>query len=265
MIKFLSLSSGSSGNCYYIGNEETALLIDMGVSVRGLKKRLTEFGLSFDAIEMVLVSHDHVDHIKHLGTLSDKYKKPVFTTERLCKSLFAHPCTRGRMSGCLNPINIGVPHTRGRITFTSFEVPHDATETVGYHIDFYGVKFTFITDIGRVTEDAVNYSKLADHLIVESNYDVDMLNCGTYPEHLKMRIMDGNGHLSNEESASLLKRSYHPGLKSIFLCHLSQNNNTPKAAYDCAKEALSSIGVDAERDLRLYCLPRSLPSDIFSL
>lgn len=265
MVEFCSFSSGSSGNCFYIGNEKSALLIDAGVSVRGLKKKLVELGLSFDKIEMVLITHDHVDHIKHLGTLSERYKKPVFTTERLCRSLLAHPCTRGRMSGCLNIINIGEEYVRDDIRFTCFPVPHDATETVGYFIDFYGIKFTFITDIGRATDEAVKYSKLANHLIIESNYDVDMLNCGTYPQHLKMRIMDGHGHLSNEECASLLKRAYHPELKGVYLCHLSNNNNTPQAAFSCAQEALSSIGVAIGEEVNLCCLPRTIPSELFEV
>jgi Metal-dependent hydrolases of the beta-lactamase superfamily I len=265
MVKFLSLSSGSNGNCYYIGNEETSLLIDLGVGLRTLKKRLALCDIDISRIDSVLVSHDHVDHIRSLGGFTDKYKKPVYATEKLHKALNHHFCTEGHLAGCVKILTAGEENTLlSGVKVIPFSVPHDASDTVGYHIDFFGEKFTFMTDIGAPTDDAVRFASLASHLIVESNYDFDSLIRGTYPKELKMRIMQGHGHLSNEQTASLLKRSWHEGLKDIYLCHLSENNNTPKLAFDCASEALQSIGVCVGRDVTLHCLPRREPSPVFT-
>lgn len=264
MVNFLSLSSGSNGNCYYIGNEKSALLIDVGVGARTIKKRLAEKQLSVDTINMVLVTHDHVDHIKHLGSFTERYMKPIYTTERLQKALTYHFCTRGRLGGCVKALALGKMSNRGNVSFTPFLVPHDATETVGYFIDFYGETFTFLTDLGSVNDDAIKYAKMADNLIVESNYDVDMLVTGDYTNALKERILDPNkGHLSNEQTAELLRCVYHKELKNIFLCHLSNNNNTPNKAYESAEKALKGIGVEVGKDVMLYCLPRSEASLIF--
>jgi len=265
MVRFFSLSSGSSGNCYYIGNEDASILIDLGIGVRSLKKHLLERDVLIEDISLVLVSHDHVDHIKSLGTFTDKYKKPVYVTDTLRKALYGHFCTRGHMGGCMHTLKCDFANELldGRVKVTPFSVPHDATDTVGFHIDFFGEKFTFMTDIGAPTDDAVKYASMADHLIVESNYDVDMLVRGSYPKELKLRIMQGHGHLSNEQVASLLVRCYHPLLKEVFLCHLSENNNTPLSAFECSSKALNARGVQVGKDVTLYCLPRKEPSDVF--
>ena len=139
-------------------------------------------------------------------------------------------------------------------------MPHDAKDTVGFYIDFYGETFTFITDVGTVTDDVVYYSSKAKHLIIESNYDLDMLLRGKYTPELKNRIITGNGHLSNDQTASILKRAYNKDLKTVFLCHLSENNNTPEIAKRTAEEALKEVGGDS---ISVYPLPRRSASEIF--
>lgn len=259
MTRFISLSSGSSGNCYYIGNESTSVLIDVGIGTRAIKKRLLEHDIAIESVSMILVTHDHFDHIKSVGTFSERYHKPVFTTETLHKALSRNFCTAGRLDGCVHIIKTGEENDLGGIKVTPFEVPHDATQTLGYHIDFFGEKFTIMTDLGKVTDDAVKYARLADHLIVESNYDVDMLITGNYPKELKERIMNGRGHLSNEQTSSLLRMAHHDTLKDIFLCHLSGNNNTPETARRKGEATLRAIGSKAS----LHCLPRSAASELF--
>ena len=143
-------------------------------------------------------------------------------------------------------------------------MPHDATETVGYHIDFYGVKFTFLTDVGAVTDDVVKYCKMAQVVIFESNYDLDMLMQGSYPPELKVRIVQGQGHLSNEQAASAVKRFWHKDLSHLFLCHLSENNNTPAIAYSCISSALRSAGATPGKDIELICLPRRSNSELYT-
>jgi phosphoribosyl 1,2-cyclic phosphodiesterase len=145
-----------------------------------------------------------------------------------------------------------------------FIVPHDATQTVGYDIVVDNRMFVIMTDIGRMTDEAVEFARQADTVVVESNYDMDMLMSGPYTYELKMRIVQGCGHLSNDECASAIKRFWHPGLRNIFLCHLSENNNTHDLAYRSAAEALREMGVE-KGTISLRCLPRQYPSQMFEL
>ena len=261
MVRFLSLSSGSNGNCYYFGNDRTAFLIDLGIGTRTVKKRLAEQGLSIDDIDAVFVTHDHFDHIKSLGTFTERYHKPVYLTRTLELALRRNFCTAGRLKGCVRFLEEGKEAAVGdSLLITPFVVPHDATQTVGYHFTFDGERFTVMTDLGEVTDQAVHYASLADHLVVESNYDVDMLMTGSYPPALKRRILTQNGHLSNEQTASLLRRCRHETLRDVFLCHLSANNNTPELAYGSAQKTLGSVGSRAS----LHILPRAEASELFT-
>lgn len=261
MVRFLSLSSGSNGNCYYFGNDRTAFLIDLGIGTRTVKKRLAEQGLSIDDIDAVFVTHDHFDHIKSLGTFTERYHKPVYLTRTLEQALRRNFCTAGRLKGCVRFLEEGKEAAVGdSLMITPFVVPHDATQTVGYHFTFDGERFTVMTDLGEVTDDAVRFASLADHLVVESNYDVDMLVTGSYPRELKERILMQHGHLSNEQAASLLRRACHEGLRDVYLCHLSANNNTPRLAFESAQKTLGSVGSRAS----LHCLPRSSASELFT-
>ena len=161
----------------------------------------------------------------------------------------------------------------GSITVTPFRVPHDATDNVGYHIDFFGETFTFLTDIGAVTEPAIRYAALADHLIVESNYDREMLINGPYDEQLKQRISQGQGHISNDQTAELIQKALEQAdltqvnPSDVFLCHLSENNNTPEKALRCVRKALDQkteeLGMGRDK-IRLVALPRGKASQTFT-
>lgn len=278
MLKFLSLSSGSCGNCYFLSDGKSGLLIDAGVSVRRLKKTLMEHGLDTDSFQAVLVTHDHLDHIRHLGSYCKHLKKPVYATSVLHEALANHTFTRDYIADCRQVLpdgeslriclRDGAPENELPLV-SHFIVPHDATQTVGYFIEWNGVRFFLMTDAGRVTDKAIEYARKADAVVFESNYDSGMLIGGPYPHELKMRICQGNGHLSNDECASAIRRFWHPGLKNLFLCHLSENNNTPSLAFDSAAEALRSIRVDgfsSAKDItNLQTLPRTHASQMFML
>ena len=278
ILKFLSLSSGSCGNCYFLSDGKFGLLIDAGVSVRRLKKTLMEHGLDTDSFQAVLVTHDHLDHIRHLGSYCKHLKKPVYATSVLHDALAHHTFTRDYIDGCRCVLPDGEPlriclqkdAPEAELPLVShFVVPHDATQTVGYFIEWNGVNFFLMTDAGRVTDEAIEYARKADAVVFESNYDSGMLIGGPYPHELKMRICQGNGHLSNDECASAIRRFWHPGLKNLFLCHLSENNNTPSLAFDSAAEALRSIRLDchltAKEITNLQTLPRTHASQMFTL
>lgn len=278
MLKFLSLSSGSCGNCYFLSDGKAGLLIDAGVTVRRLKKTLMEHGLDTDSFQAVLVTHDHLDHIRHLGSYCKHLKKPVYATSVLHGALANHTFTRDYIADYRSVLPDGDPLRiclrkdvpEAELPLVShFIVPHDATQTVGYFIEWSSVSFFLMTDAGRATDEAIEYARKADTVVIESNYDPGMLIGGPYPHDLKMRICQGNGHLSNDECASAIRRFWHPGLKNLFLCHLSENNNTPSLAFASAAEALRSIIVDGRltaKDItNLQTLPRTHASQMFTL
>ncbi|MGN0195647.1 MAG: MBL fold metallo-hydrolase [Candidatus Cryptobacteroides sp.] len=261
MLRFLSFLSGSFGNCYLLEEEGHCILIDAGVSLRSMKKVLEAEGLDRDCYNAVLVTHDHNDHIRNLNTYCKRQPRPVWATPEL----FRAPKMRcDHIQECRNVLSPGWNPVDG-FSVRYFVVPHDATQTVGYAIcSPSGHRFVLITDSGRMTGEALNFASQADTVVIESNYDMDMLMSGPYTHDLKMRICQGHGHLSNDECADAIRRFYHPGLRNLFLCHLSENNNTPQKAYDCALEALGSIGVE-KGAVNLRALPRRAPSPMIVL
>ena len=260
----MSLSSGSCGNCYFLGTDQGGILIDAGVSLRRLKKTLVENGLDIDSFSAVLVTHDHLDHIRHLGSFCKKLNKPVYTTDVIHGALARHTFTAPTIAPCRRILQEGEWNEVAGMKVRYFVVPHDATQTVGYAIEIDGRVFVIMTDVGRMTDEAVAFAKMADTVVVESNYDMDMLMQGPYTYELKMRIVQGCGHLSNDECASAIRRFWHGGLRNIFLCHLSENNNTPELAYKASVEALQEAGYP-KGSIALRCLPRQHPSPMFQL
>ena len=264
MVRFMSFSSGSCGNCYFLGTESGGILIDAGISLRRLKKALQENGLDTDSFSAVLVTHDHLDHIRHLGSFCKRLGKPVYTAEAIHNALARHTFTSHTIGTCRRLLEEGKWNDVAGMKVRYFVVPHDATQTVGYAIEVEGHRFVIMTDVGRMTDEAVAFARQSDTVVVESNYDMDMLMSGPYTYELKMRIVQGCGHLSNDECASAIKRFWHQGLRNIFLCHLSENNNTHDLAYRCSSEALEELGVEKGK-VALRCLPRQYPSPMFTL
>lgn len=283
-VKFQSFSSGSCGNCYFLGVEEDgvwtdAVLVDAGVSLRAVKKELTREHIPLDCVRAILVTHDHMDHIRSLGSYCKYLKLPVWATRELHAAMAHHTYTLEHLSAvrhhlepdAWNPVIPGVLETR------YFVVPHDATQTVGYGIRVGGLNFVIMTDLGRMTGEAMAYASHAAVVVLESNYDREMLLGGPYPHDLKMRICQGNGHLSNDECADAVRRFYHRELTHLFLCHLSENNNTPELAVKATSDALADIGLLPSYDhsalfvaedgdsLVMQPLPRRTPSRLFTL
>ncbi len=286
MIKFLSLSSGSCGNCYFLGifpedapactlsSPCTGLIVDAGISLRALKAGLSQYGLSTDCFSSILVTHDHLDHIRGLGSFCKKLSPTVFSSEVIINAISRHTYRLDSINALrrsLKPDEWNVI-TDG-ISARFFVVPHDATQTVGYALRLTDGdtehKLVIMTDLGRMTAEALQWAQWADTVIVESNYDAEMLRNGSYPEELKERIHNGYGHLSNDECAEAIRTFAHEGLRNLFLCHLSENNNTPRLAYDSARAALEAVsaamGPSSGRPVNLRALPRRTPSGLIIL
>jgi phosphoribosyl 1,2-cyclic phosphodiesterase len=260
---FLSLASGSSGNCYYLGTPGYGILIDAGIGIRTIKKGLKDNGIDFSKIVALLITHDHVDHIKTAGCLGEKYQIPVYTTQAVHKGIEKSHYVEDVPSSSQRIIEKEKPFLIRDFRITAFEVPHDSTDNVGYLVEFGNHTFTFATDVGHITETAGAYMSKANHLVIEANYDEEMLRSGSYPHFLKERVSSPTGHLSNREAAEFLAAHYHPGLKNIWLCHLSRDNNHPELAYKTVDIRLFNEGIRVGKDVALATLKRSTPSELY--
>ena len=154
-----------------------------------------------------------------------------------------------------------VPVLLEDFSITAFEVPHDGTDNVGYCVEVDGKVFSFLTDLGCITPTAAKYICKTNHLIIEANYDEEMLKMGPYPAHLKERIAGTNGHMSNRDTAQFLADNMHEGLKNIWLCHLSKDNNHPELAYKTVELIFRSKGLLVGKDVQLAALKRNTPSE----
>ncbi|MEG0648087.1 MAG: MBL fold metallo-hydrolase, partial [Bacteroides sp.] len=187
-LSFLSLASGSSGNCYYLGTSEYGVLIDAGIGIRTIKKVLKDKGIDFNKIVAVLITHDHADHIKTVGYLGEKLSLPIYTTELVHLGIDKSRYVEETLYQSRKIIKKEVPFMIRDFRITAFEVPHDSSDNVGYHIEYGEHKFTFATDVGHITETVSKYMSMANHLIIEANYDEEMLYFGSYPAFLKERV-----------------------------------------------------------------------------
>lgn len=269
MLQFLSFGSGSSGNCYYLANDNDALLIDAGIGVRKVKHLMRDYGLNPTKLRAMLITHDHADHVKAAGVLSADLSLPVYATQPVHEGI-RHSYRFYRKIDDINVkfITKDEEFTIGSFHITAFELPHDSAENVGYSIrtdnESDGV-FTIMTDIGTPTEKVYEYIGKSNFLVLESNYDEEMLASGTYPKMLQERIKGGCGHLSNHQSAETLAKCFHENLKNVWLCHLSEENNHPELARKTVECHLRSFGIIAGKDFQLEVLKRHVASDLYEL
>ena len=266
MLKFISFGSGSSGNCYLLMTSKDALFIDIGVGLRALKKDFREHGLSLSQVHHVLVTHDHADHIKSVGSFSNDYKVPVYTTRQVHVGINRNYIVSQKVTGDLaHVLEKGQTVQIGDFLVTPFSVPHDSSDCVGYFIEAEGSNFCIITDAGSVTDEMKCYIQRARHLVIEANHDEEMVMSGPYPKFLKERILSPTGHLSNRNCAQAVVDNMSDFLRHVWLCHLSEENNHPELARKTVETVLRSYGVIPGVDLQLEVLKRSVPSDIYEL
>lgn len=220
-LQMASLNSGSNGNCYYIGNDSDAVLIDVGISCRETEIRMKKIGLSMNKVKAIFVSHEHTDHIKGISVLANKYKLPVFITTETGKKgprLIKH---LSRSFSEDQAIQIG------SIQVIPFKKEHDAVDPYSFMVSHEGINIGIITDIGTVCERVIHYFKYCHAAFLESNYDEAMLENGRYPFILKERIRNGKGHISNKQALELFINHRPPFMSHLFLSHLSKENNDP--------------------------------------
>ena len=266
MIRFLSLGSGSSGNCYYLSTGETSILIDAGVGIRTLKKHLRDYSIPFESIDGVFITHDHADHIKAVGQLANDYGIMLYSTQTVLEGIKRNYCVTNKpRSEQQTAIKKNNPVSVGDLEIMAFAVPHDSSDSVGYRVKCGDLVFCLITDIGAVTPEIQQMVSEANYLVVESNYDNYMLMNGKYPAQLKGRIRGGKGHLSNALCAELLAEHATPNLRHVWLCHLSEENNHPELARKTVTTKLKEYGIVIGVEFQLEVLRRKSPSQIYEL
>lgn len=259
---FISFGSGSSGNCYYLREEDFGIVIDVGISLRTLKRAFHDHGLPMSQLRAILITHDHTDHVKAVGMLSGEFHLPVYAEPVVHKSISANHFVRSKIEPALRkPFSAGQEMQLGPFHIEAFPVPHDSAANSGFFIETPNTNFCLMTDMGSITDRMKTYIARAENLVIETNYDETMLEAGHYPPFLKARIRSDRGHSSNAQTAQALSENLTPKTKHLFLCHLSAENNHPELARKKVEAALSTL----PHPPRLHVLRRSVPSDVFNL
>lgn len=235
-MKFCSIASGSSGNCYFIKNDTDALLVDCGISAKAAEDALKYLGESINDVQGILVSHEHIDHIKGIGVLARRYRLPVYATEGTWAGM------REKL-GDISASQIKLLPKDGSLSIGDFSVKwfttnHDAQEPVAYIIEQQGKKIGIATDTGVLKPEMIDKLYNSDIVAIEANHDEELLKKGRYPYYLKKRILSDYGHLSNSACGLGLVDIIGPQTKQVLLAHLSQQNNLPLLAYQSVKEIL---------------------------
>lgn len=267
VLKYMCFGSGSSGNCAYLGNDEAGILIDAGVDMRKVVDALQENGISPESIKGICLTHDHSDHVRYVYAFLRKYRSTaLFCTNKALNGIFRRHSISRRIKDYHTAIYKEIPFKVAGFEITAFDVSHDGTCNSGFSVAFGDSRFVVATDLGAVTERARYYMSQADYLVIESNYDSKMLDEGPYPEYLKNRIRTDAGHLDNADAAAFVAEIYNPRLKYVFLCHLSEDNNSPEVAKRTMTDVLTAKGitvgdgtdslVDRSKDLQVVVLPR---------
>lgn len=262
-LQLCSIASGSSGNCIYLGTDDTKILIDCGLSGKRIAQGLNSIGINPQDIDAILVTHEHIDHINGVGVMSRRYDIPIY----------ANSCTWKAMDKKIGEIkdkNIKVfdnlkPFDLGNIDIKPYSIPHDAANPVGYCFFSGGKKVALATDLGHVTDEIKSNLFDSDLLVLESNHDVEMLKMGSYPWPLKQRILGENGHLSNDTAGIIISELVENNVSKVILAHLSKENNFPELAYQTVFNILTERGIRVGEDIHIGLTLRDRPSEVYKV
>ncbi len=246
MMQFCVLGSGSAGNATIIKTEETVLMVDAGFSAARLKEKMKACGIEPDALDAILITHEHADHVKGVHQFTKKHPVRVFATRHTGMCVLEKA-----PEAAITFFEKGHSFLIGDIVVTPFATYHDAVDPVGFKFETEKSSLGFISDTGQAPRCVAEYLSMVDSLVVESNYDPDMLAATPKrPWPLKQRIASGHGHLSNEQACDLLRRIGHDALKNVVLAHLSAESNSPALAEELMRATLCDMGLDATA---LFC------------
>lgn len=264
-MKLCSIASGSSGNCIYVGNDTTGILVDVGISKKRIIEGLRQINVEPYAIKGIMITHEHSDHIKGLGVMSRQYEIPIYATKETIAGILESKSLGIIKEELFHEILPNEEFYLDEIEVNPFSICHDAKNPVCYTFSYGGHKVGIATDLGKYDDYIIKNLTGCEILLLEANHDVNMLQVGAYPYSLKRRILSDEGHLSNDTSGRLLCTLIHSGLKYIFLGHLSKENNYPELAYETVKYELNKQGVIEQFDFFMGVAKRDEPSRLVSI
>ena len=234
-MRLCSIASGSSGNCIYVGSDHTHLMVDAGISGKRIEQGLNSLELSAKDMDGILITHEHVDHVKGLGVMARKYALPIYATKGTLDEIRRMGSLGVIPDELYREIHPDEPFAVGDLTVKPIHISHDAADPVAYRVEGEGKSAGIVTDLGKYDDYIVDKIQGLDVLLLEANHDIHMLEVGSYPYPLKRRILGDRGHLSNELSGKLLCRVLHDRMKAVFLGHLSKENNYDELAYETVR------------------------------
>lgn len=259
MVKFCVLASGSSGNSALVATSKTRILIDAGLSMKEIGRRLAAIGEKLEDIDAILITHEHSDHVSALPVLArSRNVRAVIYLSRLTEPSIQWGETRPTR---LELFQSGGAFEVGDIGVQSFGIPHDAIDPVGFSLAAEGVRIAIATDLGYIPESIKFHLRRTDLLLLEANHDVEMLKVGPYPWAVKLRVMSRVGHLSNDAMAEFLIHDLDPATRHLVLGHLSEHNNNPYIVDKVATQSLEQRGLPVP----LAIAGRQAPSEVFQL
>lgn len=264
-MQLYSIASGSSGNSIYVGTEESGVLVDVGISMKRIREGLAREGLSLEKLKAILITHEHIDHVSGLGPILRKVPIPVYATTPTLQAIWE----KGNMAN-ISPqlFHEIVPEQEfkiGDMQIMPVPISHDAAEPVCYTLRGDDRKVGIATDTGCYNASMIHAFQECDLLLVEANYDINLLQVGKYPYALKMRILGEKGHLSNDVCARFLQELLHEGLQYIILGHLSQENNFPELAFNTVSYELEQNEFWHTLDTELLVAHRKEPTRLLTI
>lgn len=265
-MKICCIASGSSGNCIYIGSDATHILIDAGVSCKRIKEGLASIGVSLETIDGIFITHEHSDHVAGLGVISKNYHIPIYCTQGTMNGILCSKAKNLPDEALFHIIKAEERYNLKDLLIHPMWISHDAADPLAYRVYYGSKKVAVITDLGYYNDYTVAALTGMNALVLEANHDVNMLQVGPYPYHLKRRILGDRGHLSNENAGKLLSRIVHKKLQAVILGHLSKENNLPELAYEAVRvEVTMSDAPFSGDDIPLYVACRDKPSQMILL
>lgn len=265
-MRLCSIASGSSGNCIYVGSDNTHLLVDTGISKKRIDAGLHTLGVKGEELSGILITHEHSDHIQGLGVFSRKYGIPIYATKGTIQGIQNYSSLGKMPEGLLHPVAVDEKFTLGDVDVLPFAISHDANEPSGYRIEKDDKSVAVATDLGVYTDYTVEHLQNLDAILLEANHDIHMLEVGPYPYYLKKRVAGNRGHLSNELSGRLLCDILHDNLQCVMLGHLSKENNYAELAYETVKlEVTMSSSPYKGSDIPIQVAKRDEVSEVITI
>lgn len=264
-MRMMSIASGSSGNCIYIGTDNTHILVDDGISGKKVVEGLKKLDLKPEDIDAILITHEHNDHINGLGVLERKCMTPVYGTGGTIKYISGCDYLGKMPDGIFHTIDSGGSFTIKDLTIGTVPISHDAADPVAYTFKSGERKAGIVTDLGTYDDGIVDAFSGMDVLLVEANHDINMLLTGPYSYPLKQRILSARGHLSNESCGQLVGNLIRDNTEHIVLGHLSRENNFAELAYETVRMEINLTDNEYDaKDFDIQVAKRDIPSEIIS-